>query len=84
MSTTIQAERPGTQVLPPSVERRIPTVPDHVPPEIAAEHSDAAAVVSARPTGTAIVARCEPPCSTRTLHDFPWRACQPADTNARG
>lgn len=49
MSTTIQADRPATQVQPPRIERPVPTVPDHVPPEVAAEHPDAAAVVAAPP-----------------------------------
>lgn len=48
MSTTIEAERPGAAVEATKVDR-IPTVPDHVPPEVAAQHPDAAAVVSAPP-----------------------------------
>lgn len=65
MSTTIQADRAATQVQPPRIDRPVPTVPDHVPPEVAAQHPDAAAVVSAPPArpapggGVRVVGRSE-------------------------
>lgn len=158
MSTTIQTDRPATQVQAPRIERPVPTVPDHVPPEVAAQHPDAAAVVSAPPQprqrggvrvvgrgeqrpawalrilglvacaalaaaagssddtraapvavtepaatttappavtaseatqpqgcapGASVVVRCEPPCPTPALLEFPWQPC-PSRTSTGG
>lgn len=65
MSTTIQTQRPGLRVAAAQQAHYIPMVHDHVPPDVAAEHPDAAAVVaatSARPTprgGVRVVGRGE-------------------------
>lgn len=45
MITTMRGGPRGMRVEAPKADR-IPTVPDHVPPHVAAEHPDAAAVVA--------------------------------------